>query len=394
MAVHVLTTAPEAAPWTRSERGEMVRAIVEPPAYQRTVATPVDHANPGALRSLKRMAGRSFPGLKRQYTAWRQFPDHWRELTPALINAALDADCHLVYSTAPPISMHLAAEQISDQLGVPWVAEFRDPWNDPATGRDAFAGTVMARTARKLLEHIVTKPSRCVGVSAGTVAWLTRHQAHAPLLCRNGIPDRLLDSAAGRPPVIPGRISYFGDFYLNRSPIPLFDAIASLRNNGQLGFDGVEIELVGDVAMFNDDSTVQMLADRGLAASATFSHRIPHEEVIGRMRKAGLLLLLAQQQPRQVPNKLYEYLAANRPILAWVDAEGESARLLRQVGGHFLVTEQTPATEIPAIVSAAMDAAVGNWAPEHPEVLHGLRTSVQLESVVASVQRLAALGMP
>ncbi len=135
-----------------------------------------------------------------------------------------------------------------------------------------------------------------------------------------------------------------------------------------------------------------MLDACGLSECTTLSARIPHAEVMERTRSAGLLLLLAQQQPRQVPNKLYEYLAANRPILAWVDDEGESARLLRQVGGHFLVTEQTPAAEIPAIVCAAMDAAAGSWAPAHPEVLDGLRSSVQLESVVAAVQRLAALG--
>jgi hypothetical protein len=391
ITVKVLTAAPHAAPWKRSERGELIRTVAEPSAYQRTVAAPVGHSSPSALRSLKQMAGRSLPALKRQYEAWRLFPDLWRDATPALVGAALDVECDLVYSTAPPMSVHRAASRISRQLDVPWVAEYRDPWHDQDTGRPAFSGTIMAAAANTMRRQIVTGPALCVGVSEGIVSWLRQEGAREALLARNGIPDRLLASSSALQAIDMHRTVYFGSFYLRRTPIPYLDALVTLRDKGHLS-EYFALDLIGDVAAFNNAAVSEMLERRGLSSATTTAARIPHAEVMERTRSAGLLLLLAQQQPRPVPNKLYEYLAANRPILAWVDTEGESARLLRQVGGHFLVTEQTPAAEIPAIVSAAMDATVGNWAPEHPEVLHGLRTSVQLQSVVAAVQRLAGLG--
>jgi hypothetical protein len=369
----------------------LIRTVAEPSAYQRTVAAPVGHSSPSALRSLKQMAGRSLPALKRQYEAWRLFPDLWRDATPALVGAALDVECDLVYSTAPPMSVHRAASRISRQLDVPWVAEYRDPWHDQDTGRPAFSGTIMAAAANTMRRQIVTGPALCVGVSEGIVSWLRQEGAREALLARNGIPDRLLASSSALQAIDMHRTVYFGSFYLRRTPIPYLDALVTLRDKGHLS-EYFALDLIGDVAAFNNAAVSEMLERRGLSSATTTAARIPHAEVMERTRSAGLLLLLAQQQPRQVPNKLYEYLAANRPILAWVDTEGESARLLRQVGGHFLVTEQTPAAEIPAIVSAAMDATVGNWAPEHPEVLHGLRTSVQLQSVVAAVQRLAGLG--
>ncbi|PKO58227.1 MAG: hypothetical protein CVU24_17525 [Betaproteobacteria bacterium HGW-Betaproteobacteria-18] len=349
------------------------------------------HSSPGALRSLKQMAGRSLPALKRQYEAWRLFPDLWRDAAPTLVEAALDVECDLVYSTAPPMSVHRAASRISRQLDVPWVAEYRDPWHDQDTGRLAFSGTIMAAAANTMRRQIVTGPALCVGVSEGIVSWLEQEGAREAILARNGIPDRLLASPSARPAIDMHRTVYFGSFYLQRTPIPYLDALVTLRDKGHLS-EGIALDLIGDVATFNNAPVSEMLERRGLSSATTTAARIPHAEVMERTRSAGLLLLLAQQQPRQVPNKLYEYLAANRPILAWVDTEGESARLLRQVGGHFLVTEQTPADEIPAIVRAAMDAAAGSWAPAHPEVLDGLRSSVQLESVVAAVQRLAGLG--
>ena len=57
------------------------------------------------------------------------------------------------------------------------------------------------------------------------------------------------------------------------------------------------------------------------------------------LENATLLLLLAQEQPIQVPNKLYEYLGTRKPIIAVADNEGETARMLRTVGGHYVATE-------------------------------------------------------
>lgn len=37
-------------------------------------------------------------------------------------------------------------------------------------------------------------------------------------------------------------------------------------------------------------------------------------------------------------NKVYEYLGTRRPILAVVDEDGETAQMLRMVGGHQLVS--------------------------------------------------------
>ena len=72
---------------------------------------------------------------------------------------------------------------------------------------------------------------------------------------------------------------------------------------------------------------------------------------------ADLLLLLAQDQPLQVPNKLYEYLGVRTPIFAFADADGEVAEMLRQAGGHYVVTENQTESEAEAALQQALERA-------------------------------------
>lgn len=60
-------------------------------------------------------------------------------------------------------------------------------------------------------------------------------------------------------------------------------------------------------------------------------------ECLERVRSADSLLLLALEQPDQVPNKVYEYLGTRRPILAIADAKGETAQMLHLAGGHRVI---------------------------------------------------------
>jgi len=41
-----------------------------------------------------------------------------------------------------------------------------------------------------------------------------------------------------------------------------------------------------------------------------------------------------------VPNKLYEYLGARRPILAFADNDGETAGMLRSLAGHYVISNE------------------------------------------------------
>lgn len=392
-AVTVLTFADEAGEIVGAHGESVVRVPMptSPLAHSASAGHAGDGPTPasstGLLKRVRQSARRLLPGVAHQWAAWKLYPDAHDRGTRNLIEASRGRQCDLVYSTAPPMSVHLAAREIARSFDVPWVAEFRDPWADPATGRPAFAGTIVAPRANRDRRIIVQEPQATVGVSDGIVRWLESEGARRACVSRNGIPDRLLEAGASEA-VRLQQIGYFGEFYNARTPVPFFDAVAAL-NDPTSPRPRITLQLVGDVTMFGDERVDLMLAARGLADQVQVSPRVPHPDAVRMMRECGVLLLLAQGQPRQVPNKLYEYLGVRRPILAWVDDEGESARILRDVGGHFLVTEHHTPDEITSIVAAALDAAP-SWTPPHPEQLNAYASSSQLAKVVELISAVVA----
>ena len=99
--------------------------------------------------------------------------------------------------------------------------------------------------------------------------------------------------------------------------------------------------------------------------------------------ESDLLLLLAQGQPDQVPQKLYEYLGTRVPILAFADAEGESARMLARAGGHFVVFGDD-AAGAEAALEQALTTLDGTPAGDHA-VLTEWTTDGQLRRLMAAL---------
>jgi hypothetical protein len=54
-----------------------------------------------------------------------------------------------------------------------------------------------------------------------------------------------------------------------------------------------------------------------------------------------------------VANKLYEYLGARKPIIAFGEADGESLQMLAQAGGHYLISQDDPKS-VEAILEKAL----------------------------------------
>jgi hypothetical protein len=82
------------------------------------------------------------------------------------------------------------------------------------------------------------------------------------------------------------------------------------------------------------DDMLRALARRhGIEAAVEILPPIPYRAVLIEMLGAdGLLVLQASNCNEQIPAKLYEYLRAERPILALTDPAGDTARVVRDAG--------------------------------------------------------------
>ena len=112
---------------------------------------------------------------------------------------------------------------------------------------------------------------------------------------------------------------------------------------------------------------------------------LPHATAKSFMDEADVLLLLAQRQPDQVPNKLYEYLGTRRPILAFADSDGETARMLQQVGGHHVITGDDAGEVERALYEMIVSAPCGNGIKTDETMLEEWTTEVQMKRLLVAV---------
>jgi glycosyltransferase involved in cell wall biosynthesis len=113
------------------------------------------------------------------------FPDNQVGWLPFALRAALQAHrhqaCDAIYSSSSPITAHLVAGIVKRVTGLPWVAEFRDPWlGNPIT--DALAGPrpwLHRRLQTRVERWIIRSADRIVFVSPSTARLYRRRYPDA-----------------------------------------------------------------------------------------------------------------------------------------------------------------------------------------------------------------------
>lgn len=328
----------------RRALGAVVRA-----AWGRTAASAsgVRPASPAPSPS----TGRA--GAPRRLTeeAWRRyvelafFPDEQVLWGPPAIAAALAVDAtdpvDAIYSSGPPFTCHLVAAAVAGVTGAPWVADFRDPWIGNAYARPL---PMPHRLARAHLERqVIARATASVFASAGVRdEYAARYPAlaHRFSTIHNGYDLADLDASAATPADAPSGSADVGPFRLiftgSMQYVPEFTLFADgmdllLGRRPELR-DRLRVRFVG---WFSGE--VEAVAARRLPALAATVERLPYqpkERTLALLRDAdAALVLLASGAGREhVPSaKLFDYLGADRPVLA-VAPPGEVRRILDELG--------------------------------------------------------------
>jgi hypothetical protein len=236
----------------------------------------------------------------------------------------------VIYASAPPFTGLLVASRLAGLYGIPWVAELRDRWVD-----DSFVQRPGWR--RRLdgwLERRVVGSARALVTVSDEWAELFRCKLGVPTLTvLNGF-DPADFPAVPAPPAPDGPLTiiHAGTIYPgHRDPSPLFRAARSL----DVGRDCLNMLFLGASA-----EQIMPLAQRaGVADLVQTRPRIPYRDSIAALCRADVLLLLQWDSPTElgnIPAKLFEYLAARRPILGLGPTDGIPARIIRTRGaGRF-----------------------------------------------------------
>jgi hypothetical protein len=297
----------------------------------------------------------------------------------------LDGGYDVIVTTAPPHSVTVAGLLLKMRSRLPWVAELRDPWTDNPIKPPYH--TRLRAAAISFLERICLRQAGAIiSVTESTGARLRSRVADPSkvVVIRNGVPAHLSHASPLTTGDEPFRIVHGGTLYGRRDPRPLISALAAVRRAGGSELpERVHLEFVGDCAWY--EPLIREAARALAPGDRLILHGSQSRGLTAEMlASADLLLLLAQDQPLQVPQKLYDYLAARRPILGFVDRLGESAAMLNQTGGHFLAHSTEP-SEARSILERALSSARAPFETDE-QLLEAWSVENQMERLVDVVE--------
>jgi glycosyltransferase involved in cell wall biosynthesis len=265
-------------------------------------------------------------------------------------------DC--VLTTSPPESAHLVGRALQRQ-GVPWIAELRDAWTFESL-RPPFPTAIQRRADESLERRLLSAADAVVSVSRPVIDDLRDRWIAGPIRIPNGWdedaestvadPDEVRDLLDGERTTLlyTGRFGNFG-----RDPRALLEAMRSLARSDPQVAARLEIAVAGPLT---DEEHRLFTADYG-PTRVTLLGSLPRERALALQRVADALLLVTTVS--QLPNlKLFEYLTADRPILA-LAAGTEAGRIVTETDAGEVVPGDNPA----AIEAALRDLIDGKLTP-------------------------------
>jgi glycosyltransferase involved in cell wall biosynthesis len=299
------------------------------------------------------------------------FPDEQLLWVPAAVAVALRvhqlSPVDAIYSSSPPVSSHLAAAVVASLTGLPWVADFRDPWVGNAFNR---ALTPVHENLRNSLERLIVRSAaRTVFATAALRdAYARRYPALGGrfVTITNGYDaDELADlarelPAGGGDGSRPFQLVYAGSVYGDRELEVFLDGVERLLAARPQLRDELRIEFIGWWSTANERLAASRLPR--LAPVVRHSAQVSRSAALARVAAADAgLLLLAGGPDRDlfVGAKLFDYLGLDRPVLA-VAPPGEIRQILSGLDWGVAV-DPTPAD-----VARGLEAIIAAGPPSHP----------------------------
>lgn len=236
-----------------------------------------------------------------------------------------------VISTGPPHSMHLIALRLKQRLNLPWIADFRDPWTQIDFYDQLKLSSLADRKHKRLEKQVLTTADKVVTISKSCGADLEVLGGRAVDVITNGYDDDDFRFDGPLSPLPGFMFHHTGALNKDRNPNTLWKVLGELcRENPQMKRDLV-LKFTGKT----DAVVFESLKAEGLEQNAQRTEYMPHSEVVRIMAQSPILLLPLNNTPNNkgvLSGKLFEYLAARRPIFGIGLPEGDAAEILRETG--------------------------------------------------------------
>ncbi len=239
----------------------------------------------------------------------------------------------LVVST-PPRSSIVLAYLLTILTRIKLVIDFRDPWTlTQKTSSSSLKPDSLLALEKGIEKKILKRTSKIIttndffrGALLKQHPFLSPGQVH---VIQNGFDLCDFPSSNAVKSNEKYIISYLGTFYMQRNPRNFLRALSLFISDKGFDETDLEVRFIGQVEQAQGVSVKDLVKEADLEKVVRIVSQVPYSEALKNMRESDLLLLLAPDQPYQIPAKTYEYIAAKSPILA-LSEEGATASLIKE----------------------------------------------------------------
>ena len=274
------------------------------------------------------------------------FPDHMIFWIPFAVRGGLEVckkrGIDVIYTTSPPYSSHLSGAILKRILKKPWVVDYRDPWSfRPWFYRERW----------RLLRWLERKLDSMVMKNADLILTNTEKSRAQLLKVFTDISETKVACITNGWEEFRGVAEYdfankefvilhSGTFYGRFEPYALLYALSrwqkGLQPKDVPPMKNVSVVLLGST----DSETKRIVSSLSLENVVHILPWVSIEEAKEAMGRAHLLwtsLGTSEEASMSLPSKVFEYIAARRPIIAFFP-EGDATTLIRNSGTGIVFT--------------------------------------------------------
>lgn len=224
---------------------------------------------------------------------------------------------HAILVNADPWSGLIVANYLAKYASIPWIADLRDPWSI-----HTFKMSLRPAITRYLIgkfESAFFHSAAKVILNTETCCQTYRDKYRKTLdgdrftFIRNAFDPLIYTTAEFSQDTDKFSLHYFGSFRSYLDPDPLFNLIKQFITKHGHNPENMELVLYGK----QREQDIKLAGRYGLDDYIRYQESVKLQEMLLHLKSASVLLLVEGPHRRlQLPAKLYDYLAAKRPILA------------------------------------------------------------------------------
>ena len=257
-----------------------------------------------------------------------------------IVNIIENESISAIISTGPPHSTHLIGLGVKQRAKIHWIADFRDPWTNIGYHKKLRLTGYSQKKHKKLEKQVLQSADKIITTSRTTAEEFEKITGKAATVITNGYVGLNQEDQANRDQEF--SLSFIGSMLSGRNPDKFWKVLSQLVQENPDFKNKLHLKLIGVISQDVRNS----LEKHNLSEFTSVIPYVSHEDALKYQRRSQVLLLIEKDSPETrgiIPGKLFEYMAARRPILAIGPENWESGNLVLETksGAYFDYSAET-----------------------------------------------------